>query len=426
MQNINWQLIYTAQAPKLLGVCRRYVKDLSTAEDVMHNGFEKAMQKANTLKDAHAVEGWLYRIVVNEALIFIKQNKKLQFDETLLELNLADTSDEDALEDIYTQEELLEALDCLPIHHQTVFNLYVLENYSHQEIAIALEITENTSKSHLHRARLKLKDYLLNKDKKKRRIAGLLIFTNSPMKLDDLFKKSFEDFEIKPQRPLNFISNKPPFWNSNILKWSAFGAVFVAILLLVLDHQTTVFSTHNQSTNKKVFDDQSASTKSQIVSNNEGLSSQSKIEILEKKKNLSIDESSKNVSGKITSEKNALNIIYKNNDSTKEHQAISKTKNKVKTTTISQKHNENQLSHNVKDSKSISKSNRSSQKEKINIKRDEIVAKINEGNVLNQLSQSNKNQNFTYKTDIFPSDTSKHIIVKKTTIRRDTIYVYKE
>ena len=77
--NLNWQKIYLDHSPKLLGICRRYISDLQNAEDIVQDSFITAIQKNHQLKDEQAVFGWLKKIVVNNALQFIRRTSKDTF-----------------------------------------------------------------------------------------------------------------------------------------------------------------------------------------------------------------------------------------------------------------------------------------------------------------------------------------------------------
>lgn len=207
----NWNDIYKHNAPKLLGICRRYISDISTAEDVLHDSFIKAIEKSDTYKGEGTIEAWLCRIVVNTALSHIREQKNFKV------ILAEDIQSEETVEnekDIqnwnvsdFTQEELLETIDQLPLHHKSVFNLYVIDNYSHVEISELLNITVNTSKSHLLRARKKIQQILAEKQKKKRRIAGILIISNPTIIMEKFFKEKFKNFEVQPSKSF-FIDTK--------------------------------------------------------------------------------------------------------------------------------------------------------------------------------------------------------------------------
>lgn len=171
-----WNVIYKNNAPRLLGICRRYVKDVQLAEDLMHNAFITAMDKIATFSGKGAFEGWLRRIVINTVLLYLRQSKKMQFSDNepteytsgLLqqEEQEAEHTQRKAIENAnFSKEQLLEVVDMLPNHHKVVFNLYVIDGYTHNEIGELLSISPGTSKSHLARARKKIQQLLYEKAK---------------------------------------------------------------------------------------------------------------------------------------------------------------------------------------------------------------------------------------------------------------------
>ena len=171
-----WDIIYKNNASKLLGICRRYVRDEQQAEDLMHNAFIAAINKIHTYSGTGAVEGWLRRLVINTALLYLRENKKMLFSDSEPVENQAAADEADGAEETqrkvveeagFSREELLEAVDILPEHHKVVFNLYVIDGYTHNEIGEILNISGGTSKSHLARARKKIQQLLFEKAKMK-------------------------------------------------------------------------------------------------------------------------------------------------------------------------------------------------------------------------------------------------------------------
>lgn len=152
--------LYEKYAPLMYSVCRRYVMQLQEAEDILVYGFTKVFQKLNQFKGEGSFEGWVRRIMVNEALTFIRRNKSMY-----LEVEIEKASREPDLNKLSDQlevEDLEKLIDRLPMGYKTVFNLYAIEGFSHREIAEKLGISENTSKSQLSRARVHLQKLLLN------------------------------------------------------------------------------------------------------------------------------------------------------------------------------------------------------------------------------------------------------------------------
>lgn len=226
MISINWNETYTKTSPKLLGICRRYIKDVATAEDIIQDSFIVAIQKENTLKDANALNGWLSRIVINMAIHHLKETKKINFsthqdyeivDSTTVMNTLETDSKSMLLASDLEKNDILEAIDQLPEHHKSVFNMYVIDQFSHSEIGKILNIPVGTSKSHLSRARKTIQVFLLDKikekpvdEKKKRRVAFLLFLGFENRMFANFYKKQFQDFEIKPQKAFDPASKKMP------------------------------------------------------------------------------------------------------------------------------------------------------------------------------------------------------------------------
>lgn len=150
--------LYDTYAPKMLNVCRNYIADVHYAEDVMIKAFFKVFKSIDSYKSEGSFEGWVRRIMVNESLTFLRLNKSLIY---LEEDKFADEPLES--EEDMTGIDAQELLDALPESYRAVFNLFVLEDYSHKEIAKLLNITETTSKTQYFRAKNKLKEIILKK-----------------------------------------------------------------------------------------------------------------------------------------------------------------------------------------------------------------------------------------------------------------------
>jgi len=145
--------LYDQFAGLMLTVCRRYLKRPEDAEEALLLGFAKVFRALPTFRQEGSLEGWVRRIMVNQALMELRRREPLHlsFEDFAQPENLAATP---ATADTQLQaEELLALLQTLPTGYRTVFNLYAIEGYSHPEIAEALGITEGTSKSQLSKAR---------------------------------------------------------------------------------------------------------------------------------------------------------------------------------------------------------------------------------------------------------------------------------
>ena len=160
--------LYQMYIEELSSVCYRYVPSESDAKDVLQNSFVKIFTSVPTIdyRDEPSFRGWMKKVVVNEALTFLKEKKKLQFMAQEID-NLDIPNDEPSTERI-TADELHQLISELPDGYRTVMNLYVFEGYSHKKIAESLGFTPSTSASQLYFAKRllskKVKE-LLNKRK---------------------------------------------------------------------------------------------------------------------------------------------------------------------------------------------------------------------------------------------------------------------
>lgn len=146
--------LYETYSRRFLAICMRYLKDQEQAEDVMIQSFMKIFEKLSQFQGKGSFAGWMKRIVVTQALMALRSRPQLTV--SLEEAN----GNADGYEEMTHLEaaELMELVQSLPLGYRTVFNLFAIEGYSHQEIGVLLGITESTSKSQLNRARSVLKE----------------------------------------------------------------------------------------------------------------------------------------------------------------------------------------------------------------------------------------------------------------------------
>jgi RNA polymerase sigma-70 factor (ECF subfamily) len=150
--------LYEKYARRMMGVCIRYLGDTFEAEDVLITGFMRVFEKVSQFKGEGSLEGWIRKIIVNEALSHLRRNKRMYLE---TDLEKADYEpDFQRLSHHLETEDLLRMIEQLPTGYKTVFNLYAIEGYSHKEIAEMLQISESTSKSQLCRARALLQQHL--------------------------------------------------------------------------------------------------------------------------------------------------------------------------------------------------------------------------------------------------------------------------
>lgn len=146
--------LYRLYAAKLFAVCLKYSDSRQQAEDNLQDGFVTIFEKIGQFDHKGSFEGWMKRILINTALQKHRQQK-------VYSISNEDHLEEEEIE-IETEElsvdYLLECVQSLPDRYRQVFNLYVMDGYSHREIAQLLQISEGTSKSNLARARMALKE----------------------------------------------------------------------------------------------------------------------------------------------------------------------------------------------------------------------------------------------------------------------------
>ncbi len=156
------QMLYQKLTVPMMGVCLRYMNNQEDAEDVLLEGFYKVftnLEKFNYESEI-AFFGWVKRIMINQALMKLRKNKSIQIMAINEELDKEiDVSPLENLETAY----LLDLIKSIPIGYRTVFNLFEVEGYSHQEIAEKLSISEGTSKSQLYKAKKMLREKLTTK-----------------------------------------------------------------------------------------------------------------------------------------------------------------------------------------------------------------------------------------------------------------------
>jgi RNA polymerase sigma-70 factor (ECF subfamily) len=144
--------LYNHFAPKMYGVCLRYSKDTTEAEDNLQEGFIRIFTKINQFGFKGSFEGWMRRIMVNTSLEKFRKNSHLYPVEDMIIYEGVSFA-EDTISGI-SAGDLLKMIQKLPPRYKMVFNLYAIEGYSHQEIGKMMNISEGTSKSNLSRARV--------------------------------------------------------------------------------------------------------------------------------------------------------------------------------------------------------------------------------------------------------------------------------
>lgn len=149
------EALYKRFASRMYSVCLRFARNTLEADDLLQEGFIRVFSFLNNYRNQGSLEGWIRRTIVNTAINYYHQRAKDYAEVSYEKADADHLLTEDAIDQL-SLDELLKLIQELPEGYRMVFNLYVLEGYSHQEIAVMLGITESTSKSQLSRARLSL------------------------------------------------------------------------------------------------------------------------------------------------------------------------------------------------------------------------------------------------------------------------------
>ncbi|MEO0474087.1 MAG: RNA polymerase sigma factor [Bacteroidota bacterium] len=163
------KLLYERYYGSMMVVCMRYTNDREEARDVLHEGFMKVFRNLHKFSRGTNLGAWIRRIMINTSIDHYRKSSKRP---NLVEINHAvhETDVQDIVAELEAKE-ILKMVQKLSPAYRTVFNLYVIEGYSHKEVGEALGISEGTSKSNLAKARAKLQQMVL-KSRMIRRVEG--------------------------------------------------------------------------------------------------------------------------------------------------------------------------------------------------------------------------------------------------------------
>lgn len=152
------QKLYEDHYSQLMAVCLRYAKDQSEALDILHEGFIKAFRNIHKYQPGTSIKAWLRRIMVNTSIDYYRKmvRRRTEDIEEVYDMEGYDPGIIDKL----SSEEILALVQTLSPSYRVVFNMYIVEGYSHKEIAEELGITESTSRSNLVKARNKMKELM--------------------------------------------------------------------------------------------------------------------------------------------------------------------------------------------------------------------------------------------------------------------------
>lgn len=156
VHNERWaqKVLYEEYYGSMMGVCLRYANNKQDALDILHEGFIKVFNHIGKYKPGTSLSAWIRRIMVNTAIDYYRKTSRRRT-EDITEAYQLGTEEADAVSQ-FTEQEILAAIQQLTPAYRAVFNLYVIEGYSHKEIADFLNITESTSRSNLVKARSRL------------------------------------------------------------------------------------------------------------------------------------------------------------------------------------------------------------------------------------------------------------------------------
>lgn len=157
--------LYTDHYGSMMGVCLRYAGDQDEALDILHEGFIKVFRNISKYKAGTSLSAWIRRIMINTSIDYYRKKSRRRTDDLDQAYDLSDNTP-DAVS-MCSEKEILECIQKLSPAYRTVFNMYVIEGYSHKEIADRLDISESTSRSNLVKARLKLQA-LIDRTRKKK------------------------------------------------------------------------------------------------------------------------------------------------------------------------------------------------------------------------------------------------------------------
>lgn len=153
------QLLYNMFSAKMFAVCLRYANEYNSAQDLLQEGFVKVFRNIEKFRGEGSFEGWVRRIFVNTAIEHYRKQVNLYALHDS-EAKMYEYYEDNALETL-KKEDIVKMIQQLSDGYRTVFNLYVIEGYSHKEIGDMLGISEGTSKSQLARARYLLQKMIL-------------------------------------------------------------------------------------------------------------------------------------------------------------------------------------------------------------------------------------------------------------------------
>jgi RNA polymerase sigma-70 factor (ECF subfamily) len=145
--------MYELHAPTMMSVCRRYVCSSDVARDLLHDGFVKLFTRIGTYAGNGSFAGWMRRVFVTTALMYLRQRDVLRYSVDLAATDCAEDEPDVSLFEHLSTDDLLACIDRLPDVCRTVFNMHAIEGYTHVEVAQMLGMNENTVRARYAKAR---------------------------------------------------------------------------------------------------------------------------------------------------------------------------------------------------------------------------------------------------------------------------------
>ncbi len=162
------EYLYKKYYSIFLTVCVRYAKDIQNAKQLLNDGFVRIFMSISSFRNEGSFEGWMRKIMVNTCLEYLKSSEFKKSNQTIHKEVIEDNTNHavynDAISNINTND-LIALLQSLPPVTRTVFNLFVFEDYTHNEIAALLNMSTGTSHWHVHHARKTLQQLIVTKNK---------------------------------------------------------------------------------------------------------------------------------------------------------------------------------------------------------------------------------------------------------------------
>ena len=206
-----WSRKYEGNIDRLVAICYRYVGERQTAEDLAHEAFLKAIERADTCRVMDSFDAWLTRITVNRCISYLRTRPETVPLEDELTPAPTDQEEEPNWQTEFTKEELLDTIQQLSERQRIVFNLHAIDRVSHQQIADLMDISVTNSKQLFLRARMRLQQLLAIKaQEKETKKKGLLMIAllfimkrNSAHNIDRLYRSELSQLRMPPAHRLS-------------------------------------------------------------------------------------------------------------------------------------------------------------------------------------------------------------------------------